>query len=81
MTEGLHLAHLTCDTGQEDWLIPMTISPSAWNGDVTGVLGTTKSGARTRKCSRVEAAALRGFAAQITHGRRGYCRSRSNPAL
>ena len=47
------------------WLISRTISPGAWNGDVTSVLGATKRGARTRKCSRVGAAALRGFAAQI----------------
>ena len=48
------------------WLISRTISPGVWNGDAAGVLGATKRGARTRKCSHVGAAALRSFAAQIT---------------
>ena len=47
------------------WLISRTISPGVWNGDATGVLGAPRCGARTRKCSRVGAAALQGFAAQI----------------
>ena len=47
------------------WFISRRISPGMFCREVAGVLGATKIGARAIRCSRVEAAALRGFEAQI----------------